>query len=293
MVSGTRADQLIVIVGPTASGKSELAMRIARRYNGEIICADSRTVYKGLDIGTAKPSKADQAEIPHHLLDIIEPEKTFSAAEFQRLANSAIDDSKKRQKMPLLVGGSGLFIDGVLFNFHFLEKPSVQLRAQLEKKTNEELQEYCVSNNIELPENKYNKRHLIRTIERGGANKERGPLRRDAFIVGIRVEKEELQQRIHLRSNRVFAAGVVNEATYLASKFSWSAAGLSGNIYPIAKELVEGKISEPEAIKRNSMADWQLARRQLAWFKRNPYIEWVDSIDKGEQLIATHLAKLQ
>ncbi len=119
---------LLVIVGETASGKSGLAMEAARKFNGELICADSRTVYKGMNVGTAKPSLQDQAEIPHHLLDVVEPDERFSAGMFKELALKAIDDIAARGKLPILVGGTGLYIDAVILDYQFDHKTKGELR---------------------------------------------------------------------------------------------------------------------------------------------------------------------
>jgi tRNA dimethylallyltransferase len=143
---------LIVIVGPTASGKSALAMQLAERFGGEIICADSRTVYKGMDIGTAKPSAEDQARVPHHGLDLVEPGERFSAVDFKNYATQTIADIRARGKIPFLVGGTGLYVDAVIFDYHF-GQADPELRAKLEALSLEELHEYCRNNNIKLPEN--------------------------------------------------------------------------------------------------------------------------------------------
>lgn len=291
MAAGARANQLIVIVGPTASGKSEAAMRVALKHGGEIICADSRTVYKGLDIGTAKPSQADRQIVPHHVLDVVQPDEAFSAAKFQRLANKAIDDIKARGKLPMLVGGTGLFVDSVLFNYGFGPPADPERRAQLEAMNIGELHNYCKENNIELPSNTHNKRHLVRVIEQQGVNQKRNRLmRQDAYVVGIAPGREILQKRIQQRAEVLFASGVVDEATNAAKTFGWDAPGLNGNIYPIIRRLVEGELSRPEAIAHFAKADWQLARRQMTWFRRNKSIQWCESPQEAEQLIDKHLA---
>ncbi len=122
---------LIVIVGQTASGKSALALELAQQYNGEIICADSRTVYKGMDIGTAKPSKEDQQQVQHHLLDILSPDQTMTAALFKEKAEQAIKDIGSRGKVAFLVGGTGLYVDSLLFNFSFTRYSSIFFMASL------------------------------------------------------------------------------------------------------------------------------------------------------------------
>ena len=134
---------LLVIVGETASGKSALAMQMAKQYNGEIIAADAWTVYRGFDIGTAKPSAAEQAAVPHHMLDVADPATGFSAAVFKRLAEPIITDIHARGKLPILVGGSGLYIDSILYDYSFLEQPPARLRAELNDATIPELLAPC------------------------------------------------------------------------------------------------------------------------------------------------------
>ncbi len=125
-MAAVKKPSLVAIVGETASGKSALALQLAERYNGELIAADSRTVYKGMDIGTAKPSAAEQKHVPCHLLDVITPDQTFTAADFQRLANQAIKDIQSRGKLPIIVGGTGLYVDAVLYNFTFKPAKTAQ-----------------------------------------------------------------------------------------------------------------------------------------------------------------------
>jgi tRNA dimethylallyltransferase len=160
--------ELVAIVGPTASGKSGLAMETARRFYGEIIAADSRTIYKGMDIGTAKPSKADQAEIPHWGLDLVEPGQGFSAQKFKVYANQKITDINLRGKLAILVGGTGLYMDSVLYDFQFGPAADAEQRSALERLNVEQLQIIIEQKGLARPENIKNKRHLIRTIERRG-----------------------------------------------------------------------------------------------------------------------------
>lgn len=177
---------IVFIVGPTASGKTALAIELAREVGGEIIAADSRTIYKGMDIGTAKPSAAEQALIPHWGLDLVEPGESFSAADFKAYALQKIDEISARGHIPFIVGGTGLYVDAVLFDYQFGPAANRDLRAQLETKSIEELQEYCKNNNIELPENSQNKRYLIRQIELQGQAKTRRFTPVDgAIVVGI------------------------------------------------------------------------------------------------------------
>lgn len=290
MATGRAADQLIVIVGPTASGKSDTAMRVAQRHRGEIICADSRTVYRDLDIGTAKPSAADRALVPHHALDIIEPGQTFNAATFQQLATQAIADIQMRGKLPIIVGGTGLFVDGVLFDYQFGASGSSEIRAELEAKSVEELQQYCNNRGIELPNNSHNKRHLVRAIEQQGINRRRNQaMRANTFVIGVWPDKATLYKRITARVELIFQQNVVDEATKVAKIYGWNAPGLSGNIYPIIRRLLAGDINQAEAVQQFIKADWQLARRQMTWFRRNSAIQWRETPAQAEQLIDHYL----
>jgi len=265
---------LVVVVGPTASGKSATAMRIAEEYNGEIICADSRTIYKGMDIGTAKPSEADRAAIPHWGLDLVEPGESFTAADFKYFAQQKIDDIRSRGHIPLLVGGTGLYIDGVIFDYEFVD-PDTKLREKLELLSLEELHEYCVINNIMLPENHQNRRYVIREIERKNISGKRlsEPVA-NTIIVGIATERDELRTRIAARSEQLFAQGMVEEAIMLGEKYGWNSEAMTGNIYRLVRQYLDGEFDKNELKARSIISDWQLAKRQITWLKRNPFIMW-------------------
>jgi len=267
-------DSLIVVVGPTASGKSALAMRIAAMYNGEVIAADSRTIYRGMDIGTAKPSAEDQRRVRHHMLDIRNPDESFSAAEFQKLANAAIADIQSRGKLPILVGGTGLYIDAVIFDYRFGPPADAKKRAELNALSVEELQKLCRENNIDIPINSTNKRHLVRAIELGGLLKRKMVLRDRIFVVGISTEKDILKQRIEKRAREMVAQGVVEEVKRIGKRYRWRGEALKGNIYRIFKEVVEEKVTLDAAIDMFVAYDLALAKRQMTWFKRNSHIVW-------------------
>ncbi|HEX6416068.1 MAG TPA: tRNA (adenosine(37)-N6)-dimethylallyltransferase MiaA [Candidatus Saccharimonadales bacterium] len=267
---------LVAIYGPTASGKTSLAISLAKQYDGEIICADSRTVYKGMDIGTAKPSIGEQNGVPHWGLDLVEPGQAFSAADFKRYADEKIAEIRGRGHIPYLVGGTGLYMDAVVFDFKFGGKADTQLRQQLEKMSIEKLQDYCVKNNIELPENDKNKRYLIRAVERsqepiGGKSE---PLS-TSIIVGIATDKSVLRKRIGDRTEQIFDDNVVEEATLLGKKYGWESEAMTGNIYPLLRRYLEGEFSLDEVKDKFTTLDWRLAKRQLTWLKRNPYIKWL------------------
>lgn len=284
---------LTVIVGPTASGKSALALRLAQQYGGEIICADSRTIYKGMDIGTAKPTAEERALVPHWGLDLVEPGERFTAADFQRYARDKIADIRYRGKIPFLVGGTGLYIDGVVFDYEFGIDRSTPIREKLESLSLEELIEYCDKSNIKLPENDKNKRYVIRAIEQKTVNNRRRiePIS-NSIIVGIATDKATLRTRIEHRSEQLFQDGMVEEARILGKKYGWDSEAMTGNIYKLVREHDNAKMSLDELKQKFVIADWRLAKRQMTWLRRNPYIQWQSPAD-AETLLAQHLEKWQ
>lgn len=285
MATVMKRTPLIVIVGPTASGKTDTAISLAQAVNGEVICADSRTVYKKLDIGTAKPSDYERRQVPHWGLDLVEPDERFTAAQFQWYAQQKIAEIRARSRIPILVGGSGLYIDGVIYDYQFGPEAQVDLRNELEQKSIIELQDYCINNNIELPKNERNKRHLVRAIEQKGVNHKRNCTIIDtSLIVGITTDRVSLQQRIETRMHTMFAQGVVDEATSAAKTYGWDAPGLTGSIYQIIRKMISNSLQMDIVESMIITRDMQLAKRQMTWFRRNPSIKWhADKIELLEQ----------
>lgn len=283
---------LIVIVGPTASGKTSLAINLAEIYGGEIICADSRTVYKDMDIGTAKPSYEDCQRVPHWGIDLIYPYEYFSAAEFKQYALKKIEDIRSRNKIPFLVGGTGLYIDAIVFDYKFGNKSDVKKRTLLEKLTTEELWEYCSKNNIELPDNYNNKRYVIRCIEQGGINNSRKvEINNNIIVVGISTDRDNLRKRIKDRIEQFFDNNVVEEARILGKIYGWDNRAMSGNIYPILHKYIDNKINIEEAKAEIFYRDWHLAKRQMTWFRRNKNIEWLE-LNQVPSYIYSRMASL-
>jgi tRNA dimethylallyltransferase len=271
---------LIVITGPTASGKSALALELAERYNGEIVCADSRTIYKGMDIGTAKPSNEDQARVPHHLLDVAMPGERYTLYDFQEQARMAIADIRRRGKVPFLVGGTGLYIDSIVLDFELSGEPDQQMRSMLESQSLEELQSMIKKQHITMPTNSLNKRHLVRAIEQSKINTiSRDKPDNTTYVVAIATSKDELEKRISDRAREMFQSGVLDEARQLGEKYGWDSEAMTGNIYPILHEVIEGRLTEAEAIETIIIRDRQLVKRQLTWLKRHDYVKWFNLED--------------
>jgi tRNA dimethylallyltransferase len=263
---------LIVITGPTASGKTGLALELAERYNGEIICADSRTIYGGMDIGTAKPTAEQQARVPHHLLDVVKPGEKYSAADFQRDAYRAITNIRSRGKVPFLVGGTGLYIDAVVREYQWPARAS--FGKFLEEKTLEELQAMIKNQHKPLPENALNKRHLISVLERENGGTALEQPHDSTYVVAIATEKDVLRTRIEARARAMFAQGVIAETKVLSERYGWDNEAMTSNIYPIVRRVIDNEITLEQAIDLFAIKDWRLAKRQLTWLKRYEFIKW-------------------
>lgn len=289
--SRSAATPLVVIVGPTASGKTTLAISLAKKYNGEIICADSRTVCRGMDIGTAKPTPAEQASVPHWGLDLAEPNARFTAYDFKLYADQKIQEIRERGHVPFLVGGTGLYIDAVVLEYEFSYSFDGTFRAALEAKSIEELWEYCAINNINLPENSQNKRHVVNAIMRKGISaKSRVEPNENTIVVGITTEKETLLARMKARTEQLFKDGVVDEAIKLGKKYDWETEALKSNIYRVIGESRGREVSRELMVDQTVALDWQLAKRQMTWFRRRPFIKWL-SLTEAEVYLSQRLAK--
>ncbi len=253
---------LVVIVGPTASGKSALAMEIAEKFDGEIICADSRTIYKYMDIGTAKPTEVDQKAVPHHLIDIIEPSEVFSAAKFKQLALEVIEDIASRGKLPILVGGTGLYIDALLFDYQFAAEGAQR--------------------------DPINPRHVHKAEEQI-----RHELRPNTLVVGLNPELEILKERITQRVDMMIEQGFIEEVKTVSNRYGWQAPALLAPGYKAFRSYIENKISLDEAKAEFVRNDYLLARRQRTWFKRNKSIHWLENREDYVAFVTTLLNKKQ
>lgn len=280
---------IIVIAGQTASGKSALAMRAARQFGAEIICADSRTIYKDMDIGTAKPSAQDRRLVPHHGLDLIEPDKYFSAAAFKDYASLKVNEIQARGRLPIIVGGTGLYIDGYVYDFNFAGQADALTRAGMEAMDLAELQDAARALGIdEFYIDFKNQRHLSRAVERAKTAREHGraaparhPKPKNILLLGLQVEREQLLERIAARVDTMFDAGFVDEVQNVVDTYGVDATGLLTPGYKAARKYLAGEISLKEAKELFVRGDKQLAKRQQIWFKRNPDIIWVQSEDEA------------
>lgn len=303
----SRLPKLIVILGPTASGKTEIALKLAKKFSGEIISADSRQIYRGMDIGTAKPrQKRVPKTIPHYLIDVINPSQKFSVARYKNLALKAIKDVLRRGKRPFLVGGTGLYIQSVVDNIYFPKvRPNKKLREKLERKTEENLFE--IYKNLD-PEgakfiDKKNKRRLIRAIEVCKATGEpfskqrkKGEPLFDALQIGISLPPEELKKRIGHRVKAMIKAGLEKEIRNLVKKYGFKNYSLQTIGYeewlPYIKNKPHKPLSKDEksAVKKAiELNTFKFAKRQMTWFKKDKRICWVKDYKEAENLINNFL----
>lgn len=282
---------LIVVVGETGSGKSALALEIAKRFNGEIICADARTVYKGMDIGTAKPSLKEQERVPHHLIDLVTPDIQFTAADFKAAALKAIKLISARGKLPILVGGSGLYIDAVLFDYTFLPKTDEKYRQKLQQLMPKELMAELNTKNIAFEHvDSKNPRRLQRLLETEGQTGGRQSLRPGSFVLGISLPRAELRRRLETRLDQMLRTGLKGEALSLADRYGWEAPGLNAIGYREWRRFQEGDSSNNGVRAAILSAQLNLAKRQRTWFKRNRSIEWVSTVDEAMERTEHFLA---
>lgn len=286
---------LLVILGETASGKTALALDLAEKLNGEIICADSWTVYKGFDIGTAKPTQQEQARVPHHLLDVADPAVGFSAALFQRLAKQAIEAIASRGRLPILVGGTGLYIDCVLYDYGFLPAPSAAQREELNSLSLDELLQRAETMKLDTSLiDIRNKRRVIRYIENNGILPTKQALRNNTLLLGVRRPLEELRTRITVRTEAMVDAGFAGEVERLGMQYGWNCEPMKAPGYRAFSAYVRGEISLETAKERMVLNDLQLAKKQRTWFKRNSSIHWLNDRSKISDivdLVTTNLNK--
>jgi tRNA dimethylallyltransferase len=283
---------LVVIVGETASGKSALAMQLALKFNGEIIAADSTTVYKGFDIGTAKPSLEDQKLVRHHLLDIKDASIAFTAAEFKDIAIKAVDDITSRGKLPILAGGSGLYIDSVLFDYEFAPRPEESLRTELNGMNIEELIAMARQQHIDTGEiDVRNKRRLMRLIENKGKKPVQKPLRQNTLILGVQLSRDALSKRIAERVQKQFDDGLETEVKTLAQTYGWNVEPMKGVGYREFKDYFSDPASLDEVREQIIIDTLRLAKKQRTWFRRNKSIHWVSEQFEAVEYTTTFLNK--
>lgn len=289
-----RKPPLIIILGPNASGKTSLSIKLARRFNGEVVSADSRQVYAGMDIGTGKASKREQRAVPHHLVDVAKPSCGFNVAHFKRLALRSIASIHRRGKLPFLVGGTGFWIQAAADNVDFPDiTPNPALRRRLAKLPAAKL--FAMLNKLDPKRARHidrnNPYRLIRAIEIVRATKRpvppirKKPLFRTLYL-GITHPKKILHQRIDQRLATRFAQGMVAEVRRLRRNgISWKRLYDFGLEYRYISLYLQGKLEKREMFEQLKTAIYHYAKRQMTWFKRDRRIHWVTSEAPATRLI--------
>ncbi len=232
--------QNIVILGPTGSGKTGVSIRIAKKIGGEIISADSRAIYKGMDIGTAKPRAAEMDGVPHWGLDVVEPDDRFTVADWKAYAKAKIAEIRARKKIPMVVGGTGLYIDALVFDYKF-RGPTGEKIGDFEQKS-------C---------------------------SDRTEVKGNFLLIGIQWESEELRARLKKRIDLMFSDELYAETQKLVERYGFNNGAMKSDIYEYAWKYMQGEVSLEEAKEQCFYEDWHLAKRQMTWFKRNKQINWL------------------
>lgn len=277
---------IIVICGPTATGKTNYAIELAKKINGEVISADSRQVYKGMDIGSGKATVQETQGVPHHLIDVISPKKVFTVSDFQKLGTQAINDVIARGKVPIICGGTGFYIDA-LVNQSVIPNvpPNKKLRLELNKESAIKLFELLLRLDKRRAQDidSKNKVRLIRAIEiaktLGKVPKVsiNAAAKYDVEWIGIDRDDSVLKERIEKRLMERFDQGMIEEVQALnTSGISWRRLLSFGLEYRYITLFLQNKISKEEMIERLKTEIWQYAKRQRTWFKRNKDIKWID-----------------
>ncbi len=290
--------KVLVVLGPTATGKSALAVHLAKKLNGEVISADSRQIYRGMDLGTGKITKKEMGGVKHHLLDVVNPNTIFSVSKYKQLAESAIEEilSKKtslnsqvfknvvfKDKLPIICGGTGFYIDSIVKNISLPEvKPNKKLRKELGKKTAEKLFEMLkkLSPYRTKSIDRHNKVRLIRAIEIAKALGEvpeikEGISKYDFIFVGLDLPDKKLKQNIAIRLFARIRSGMVDEVKRLhKSGVLWKRLESFGLEYRQIALYLQNKISKQEMLKNLEIEIWHYAKRQRTWFKKNRDIKW-------------------
>ena len=279
-------NKLIAIVGPNASGKSHIAVDLAKELNGEVISADSRQVYRGMDLGSGKTPLSERKGVPHHLLDVVDAGEFFSMADFQRLAYEAADDILARGRLPFLVGGTGLYVDSVTKGYNLSRvEPDLGYRDELEQLTTPELYEMLMKAVPNAVVDRFNRNRVMRMLEKLHDGDDIVPTaspRYDVLTIGIYREREELKRRIDERLTRREAEGMLEEVRGLREQ------GVSdefllklGLEYRYITEYLTGVwCSEEEMLNELALAIKRFAKRQMTWFKRDQSIVWLNMNDK-------------
>lgn len=304
-------NKLLVIIGPTAVGKTKLSIEMAKRFNGEIISGDSMQVYKGMDIGTAKITRDEMEGIPHYLLDIKEPNESFSAADFQEQANHVIADIQKRGKLPIIVGGTGLYIQSVIYDYQFSEAASnAEYRKKLESIVEtdgiapliEKLQSIDSESAKRIHPN--NVRRIIRALEvyyctgitmSDQLDNQTSELKYETALIGLTMNREALYQRINHRVDIMVEQGLIDEVKSFYEQGLRECQSIQAIGYKELYDYFDEKLTLAESIEALKQNSRRYAKRQLTWFRNKMDVQWYEIQEQGNnsfvsEEISTYIA---
>ena len=285
--------KIVVICGPTASGKTALGIQVAQQANGEIISSDSMQIYKDMDIGTAKPTEEERAQAVHHLVDFVSPDERYSVADFKKDATEKIEDILSRGKLPIIVGGTGLYVNSLIHNIEYKEEiTDIEYRNELEKVDLETLYKQAMEIDPEAAArvSQNDRKRITRILEiyhTTGKTKtqmeaeSRQEVKYDYKIFVLTPERDKLYKRINLRVDLMMQAGLVDEVRELLKKYKEFPTAMQGLGYKEVKEYLDGEITEEEMIEKIKQESRHYAKRQLTWFRQYKDATWLDTFDKN------------
>jgi tRNA dimethylallyltransferase len=299
---------LVVILGPTGSGKTALSLRLAREFRGEIVNCDSVAMYREFDIGTAKPSLEQRAQAPHHLFDFVEPTQEVTAGEYARQARLALAEISSRQQLPIVVGGTGLYLRALLEGLFAGPQRSEELRERLRARVGERGSDYLHRVLKRLDRVSADKVHpndapkLIRAIEVCLAARQkmselwqqgRDPLKGFRILrLGLDPERGALYERINLRARQMFENGLIEETGELIEKYGTSARPLTSLGYKQAAQLLRGDLTRDQALQAAQQAHRNYAKRQMTWFRREPNVSWLKGFGDDPSIQSEAVARV-
>ena len=285
-----KKQKVIVICGPTASGKTALSIELAKKINGEIVSCDSMQIYKEMDIGTAKPTKEEMQEIPHYMINTIFPNERYSVADYKKDAKKAIREIIKKGKVPIIVGGTGLYVDSLIYE---IEYPDIKF----DEKYRQELEEQVRKDGLEKLYNKakkrkesmtyHDKKRIIRVLEiykatgKTKTEQERKSREKepefDYLVYGLNMPREKLYERINLRVDIMIKQGLIKEVEEIYKKYNEFPTAMQGLGYKEVVEYLEGHLTKEEMIEKIKQETRRYAKRQMTWFRKNKQTIWLDT----------------
>ncbi len=295
-------EKVIVICGPTASGKTALSIELAKKINGEIVSCDSMQIYKDMDIGTAKPTLEEMDGIKHYLIDCISPTKRYSVAEYKKEAKKAIKEIVQKGKIPIVVGGTGLYVDSLIYE---IEYPEIEFDAGFRQELEKEVEEFGLEklyeeakkiDNIAIEKiSKTDKKRILRILEiyhaTGKTKTEQEIESRknepefDYLVYGILWDRELLYQRINKRVDLMIETGLIEEVKKLLAKYQEFPTAMQGLGYKEVVEYLKGNLTKEEMIEKIKQETRRYAKRQMTWFRKNKQTIWLDANESKQNNI--------